>query len=415
MLKITFCSTSEVRADFMIFSTVKKVRGLTRGDVIAALDVGSSKICCLIARVQDDGALHIIGVGQQLSKGIRAGAIVDMASAERAIGTTVHLAEQMAGETIREVLVNVSGGHPASHITTGEISIGGRQVTYDDMRRAVVQARFFQAPADQEKIHNIVLGYTLDDSGVTHDPRGMSGDKLEVQLHGVTVGASVVRNLATCVARCHLDINRFVASPYAAGLAALNQDEMEFGSVLIDMGAGTTTISVFLEGKCVHIDGLPIGGGHVTNDIARGLTTSVAHAERLKAIYGSAIANAADDRELIDVPLVGEDEQSQGNHVPKSLLVGIIEPRLEEILELVRSRLEAGGLGRAAGLRVVLTGGASQMKGMRELAQLILDKRVRLGNAGRISGLGETFTGPAFATVAGLLAFAGEGREELWP
>lgn len=257
----------------MAFNAGKRVKRQVRGGVIAALDVGTTKVCCFIARVEDGGVLRITGIGHQVSRGLRAGTIVDMDAAEQAIGTTVHTAEQMAGETIREVLVNISGGQPTSQTSNVEVPIGGHEVNNADVRRALAQARQFQGGADQELIHSIAVGYAIDGNRGIRDPRGMFGDKLGVQLHTVTAGSSAVRNLTTCIARCHLDIDSFVVSPYAAALAALVEDEMELGCTLIDMGGGTTTISVFFDGKCVYTDCVPVGGAHVTNDIARGLTT----------------------------------------------------------------------------------------------------------------------------------------------
>jgi cell division protein FtsA len=183
-------------------------------------------------------------------------------------------------------------------------------------------------------------------------------------------------------------------------------DERDLGVTLIDMGGGTTTIAVFYDGQVVYTDSVPIGGQHVTSDIARGLSTPLAHAERMKTLYGSALASGSDEREMIDVPLVGEEDQHHANPVPKSILTGVIQPRVEETFELVRSRLEASGFDNLAGRRVVLTGGASQLSGVRDLAQLILDKQVRMGRPMRVHGLAEAVSGPAFATCAGLLVHA---------
>jgi cell division protein FtsA len=221
-----------------------------------------------------------------------------------------------------------------------------------------------------------------------------------------------VRNLAHCIGRCHLEIAGLVVSPYAAGLACLVEDESDLGVTVIDMGGGTTSIAVFYDGNLVFTDSVPVGGGHVTNDIARGLSTPVAHAERMKTLYGSAIASAADERELITVPQVGEEDETQANHVPRSLLVGIISPRLEETFEMVRDRLESSGFDKIAGRRVVLTGGACQLPGTRELAALILDKQIRIGRPLRIEGLAEATGGPAFSTSAGLVHFALSERAE---
>lgn len=392
----------------MTFNGGKKIKRPTRGDLIAALDVGTTKVCCFVAKIEEAGQARVVGIGHQVSRGLRAGTIVDMDAASQAIAHAVHAAEQMAGGTVRDVVVNISGGQPTSRMTSVEVAVSGHEVGDADLRRALAQARQFQGTPEHELIHTLPVGYSIDGSRGIRDPRGMFGDRLEVQLHTVTAQASAVRNLATCVARCHLDIESFVVSPYAAGLAALVEDEMELGCTVIDMGGGTTTLAVFCEGNAVYTDCVPVGGGHVTNDIARGLTTPVVHAERMKTLYGSAMTAVADEREILDVPQVGEDEPAQANHVPKSLLVGIIQPRLEEIFELVRDRLEASGFAKVAGRRVVLTGGASQLPGTRELAQLILDKQVRLGRPTRLAGLAEATGGPAFATAAGLLAHAAQ-------
>ncbi|HYH36902.1 MAG TPA: cell division protein FtsA [Azospirillum sp.] len=397
----------------MGFNGGKKPKRPTRGGVVAALDVGSTKVCCFIARHEDQGSVKVIGVGHQLAAGVRAGAIIDMEAAETSIGAAVHAAEQMAGETIRDVVVNVSGGYPVSHTFNAEVSVPGQEVTDSDVRRALAHARALQVGADSTLIHALPVGFSLDGNRGIRDPKGMYGDRLAVHVHVITAAAGAVRNLQTCVARCHLDIESMVVSPYASALATLVEDEMELGVACIDMGGGTTTISVFFEGQMVWTDCIPVGGSHVTNDIARGLTTPVVHAERMKTLYGSAMASAADEREMIDVPQVGEEERASGNHVPKSLLVRIIQPRLEEIFELVRSRLEQSGFAKLAGRRVVLTGGASQLPGTRELAQLILDKQVRLGRPTRIGGLADANGGPAFSTAAGLLIHAVRHPTEL--
>ncbi len=395
----------------MGFNGGKKPKRPTRGGVVAALDVGSTKVCCFIARVEDQGNVKVIGVGHQLAAGVRAGAIIDMEAAETSIGAAVHAAEQMAGETIREVVVNVSG--PISHTFNAEVAIPGQEVTESDVRRALAHARALQIGPESTLIHALPVGFSLDGNRGIRDPRGMYGDRLAVHVHVITALAGVVRNLHTCVARCHLDIESMMASPYASALATLVEDEMELGVACIDLGGGTTTISVFFEGQMVWTDCIRLGGNHVTNDIARGLTTPVVHAERMKTLHGSAMASAADEREMIDVPQVGEEDRASGNNVPKSLLVRIIQPRLEEIFEQVRSRLEQSGFAKLAGRRVVLTGGASQLPGTRELAQLILDKQVRLGRPTRIGGLADANGGPAYSTAAGLLIHAVRHPTEL--
>ncbi len=378
----------------------------TRSGLIAALDVGTTKVCCFIARPDADGEPRVIGIGHQVSQGLRCGNIVDMEAAETSIRAAVHAAEQMAGTTIRDVFVNLSGGHPASHSYSVEMSIAGHEVGESDLRRILDQRRLYENGSEREFIHFIPVGYSIDGNRGIRDPRGMYGERLGVNMHVITSSASAVRNLANCVARCHLDVGAFVVSAYASGLACLSEDETKLGVTLVDMGGGTTTFAVFVDGVIVYTGCVPLGGAHVTSDIARGLSTPLAHAERMKTLYGNAIPSPLDEREIIDVPQVGEESPTQANHVPKSILTGIIQPRLEETFELVRGRLEAGGFDKSAGRRVVLTGGASQLQGVRELATLVLDKQVRMARPVRLGGLAEATCGPAFSTCAGLLTYA---------
>lgn len=391
---------------------MKKPRIAPRNGLLAAIDIGTSKICCFIAKVGDDGRPAIVGIGHHISRGVRGGAIIDMEQAEMAILTTVHAAEQMAGETIQEVVLNLSGGYPASQTIGVEVPIAGREIGDHDLQRVLMQGSQINGSHERRLIHSIPVGYSIDGSKGIRDPRGMYGDRLGVDMHVVTAAAGAVKNLTTCVGRCHLDIRALVVSPYASGLASLVDDEMDLGVTVIDMGAGTTTLAVFFDGHAVYTDSVPIGGGHVTNDIARGLSTPLVQAERMKTLYGNCIVSPSDEREIIHVPQVGEEDSGLTNQVPKSILVGVIQPRLEETFELVRSRLEASGFDKVAGRRVVLTGGASQLSGVRELAALVLDKQIRMGRPIRIHGLADATGGPAFATAAGLLSYALQSETE---
>jgi len=390
---------------------MKKPNARTRRNRVAALDVGSSKICCFIAELEPGRQAKVIGIGQQASRGVKSGAVVDMDATQRAILNAVHAAEHMAGEPVESVIVNLSGGLPLSFSMAVEVSIAGHEVGDADLRRALTHGFESESVSGEtargrQLIHSIPTSYTIDGSSGIRDPRGMFGERLGVNMHLVTAGSGPVRNLGTCVERCHLDVGGFVVSPYASGLATLAPDETELGATLIDMGGGTTSIAVFLGGNVIFTDVLPVGGLHVTNDIARGLSTPIAEAERMKTLLGHAMTVAADEREYIDVPQVGEDDGGTPHQVPRSLLVGIIQPRMEEILELVRSRIETSGFDKVAGRRVVLTGGSSQLPGLRDLASLVLDKQVRIGRPTRLRGLAEATAGPAYATSAGLIAYA---------
>ena len=291
--------------------------------------------------------------------------------------------------------------------------ITGREITDAEMRRVLEHGYVMRDPGDRQIIHSVPVGFSVDDSRGIRDPRGMLGERLGVNMHVVTASAASVRNHTAAVGRSHLEVEALVVSPYASGLSCLVEDEIGLGVTVIDMGGGTTTIGVFFDGNLIFADYVPVGGMHVTNDIARGLSTAVAHAERMKTLFGTAISASTDEREMIAVPQIGEEDEGHVNHVPKSLLVGIIAPRIEETFELVRNRLEASGFDKVAGRRVVLTGGASQLHGTREFAALILDKQVRMGRPQRVAGLAEATGGPAFATTAGLLHFALSERAEV--
>jgi len=383
-----------------------------RGSLIAALDIGTSKICCFIARVAAEKP-WVLGIGHQISRGVRNGTIVDVEAAGTSVGNAVHAAEEMAGETIEQVVANLSGGFFGSRIVKAEVGIAGREITDAEMQRVLQQGHLMREPGDRHVIHSVPVAFSIDDSRGIRDPRGMFGQRLGVNMHVVTASAAAVRNHGSAIGRSHLDIDALVVSPYAAGLSCLVEDEIALGVTVIDMGGGTTTIGVFFDGNLIHADYVPVGGCHVTNDIARGLSTPVAHAERMKALFGSAISSSTDERETIAVPQVGEEDEGHVNHVPKSLLVGIIAPRIEETFELVRNRLEASGFDKVAGRRVVLTGGACQLHGVREFAGLILDKQIRIGRPQRVTGLAEATGGPAFSTTVGLLHFALSERAEV--
>ena len=359
-----------------------------RGSLITALDIGTTKICCFIARVEDDRP-RVLGIGHQISRGVRNGGIVDLEATGTSVLNAVHAAEEMAGETIERVVVNLSGGFSASRIIKAEIGITGREITDAELRRVLEHGYLMREPGDRQIVHSVPVGFSVDDSRGIRDPRGMLGERLGVNMHVVTASAASVRNHTAAVGRSHLEVEALVVSPYASGLSCLVEDEIGLGVTVIDMGGGTTTIGVFFDGNLIFADYVPVGGMHVTNDIARGLSTGVAHAERMKTLFGTAIAASTDEREMIAVPQIGEEEEGHVNHVPKSLLVGIIAPRIEETFELVRNRLEASGFDKVAGRRVVLTGGACQLHGAREFAALILDKQVRMGRPQRVAGLAE--------------------------
>lgn len=390
-----------------------------KGSLLAALDIGSTKISCFIGLALDDeGTFEIVGVSNQRSQGIKNATVVDLNKAEEAVRQCVHAAENMAanvmkGYPLREVVVNLPGIHARSFSQKAQVKILGHEITDNDTRRALAKAQEQALHEDFELVHTIPVHFAIDGHEGINEPRGMYGQNMDVDIHIVSGEMGALRNMASVIERSHLDIKALCVSAYASGLACLVEDEMDLGCTVIDIGGGSTSFAVFQNNALVYADAIAVGGNHVTSDIAKGLTTSLEDAERIKVLYGSAMASNMDESEMIDVPQIGEDDRAGPNHISRSLLVGIIQPRMEEILELVRAKLQDSGLGSTIGRRVVLTGGASQLSGLRELAGHVLDKQVRLGKPIRLSGLPDAVSGPAFATTAGLLTYFSERSDEM--
>jgi cell division protein FtsA len=387
-----------------------------RPTVVSILDIGSSKICCLIAKLRpregsNDDALRgrthsveVLGIGHQRSRGIKSGTVVNLDAAEQAIRLAVDAAERMAGVTVDSLIVNVSAGRLQSERYSASIEMSGKAVADADIGRVLAAGRRHLIADGRSVIHALPIGYSLDTDGGIADPRGMVGDKLGVDMHIVTGDGQTLHNLELCINRCHLSIEALVATPYASGLSVLVDDEAELGCACIDFGGGTTTIGVFARGQLVHVDAIAVGGLHITTDIARGLSTRIEEAERLKTMHGSALPSMSDDRDLLSVTPIGDDADIP-NQVPRSALTRIIKARIEEILELVRDRLNASGYATLVGRRMVLTGGASQLTGLAEAARRVLARNIRLGRPLGVSGMPEVAKGPAFAAAAGLLIY----------
>jgi cell division protein FtsA len=382
---------------------------------LSVLDVGTSKVVCLIAELQPveanerlRGRTHlarVIGIGHQRSIGLKGGAIVDLDSAERCIRQAVDAAERMAKVEVQSVIVNLTGGRLGSQHFNASVELRGGAVCDADVKRVLAAAATHSIRPGRAVLHALPTGYALDSQPGVLDPRGLIGRSLSVDMHIVASEAAAARNLMLAVERCHLEIEAVIATPYAAGLSALVDDETEMGAVLVDMGGGTTSMGVFANSHLMHTDAVAVGGHHITMDVARGFSTRVAAAERLKTLYGSTITSPSDERDMIAVPQVDEDERDTPNHLPKSHLVRIIRPRVEEILELVRDRLRAAGFASEANRRVVLTGGACQLTGLPEVARRILGGQVRIGRPLGIKGLPEAGKGPAFSASVGLLVY----------
>lgn len=393
----------------MYFKSVRKGLQKVLPEVVTGIDIGTSKVCCYIARLNSSHMHQIIGCGYEASRGIKNGSIVDMEALSNAIARATHNAEQMAQVTISEAFVSLSPSLACSHVLDMTLPISGRAVVDHDIQKMLAHASESVESSSSGVIHTIPLNYNVDATQSIRDPRGMFGNVLGASVHLITAETGPLRNFLACIERCHLDVSDFVVAPYASGLACLVEDELDLGVTLVDMGAGSTSIAIFYEGKLHHIDHINVGGVHVTNDLARGLSTPLNHAERVKILYGSAMVSplsSAEERTGIRVPQIGEDDVNKGVQVNKSELVRIIRPRIEETFELVREKLKTIPDLSKISKRLVLTGGASQLTGVRELASMILDKHTRLARPIHVQGIDERVRTASFATCAGLISLA---------
>jgi cell division protein FtsA len=387
-----------------------------RASVTAAVDLGASKIACFIMKPdgvrRGDRTLQPAGVGYIQSRGVRGGSVVNIEEAVESIALAVERAETVAGVSVQGVTVATSGGQLASRRVSVEVSLNAKPVSDADRNRAIGLAVAQARVQGRRPIHYLPIAWSVDGQRGIRDPRSMFGRVLGLELLIVSISESAYQTLGYCVERAHLQLDGVVAAPFVSALACLEEDEMDLGCICIDMGGGSTAVSVFVGGSLVHVDSLAVGGQHVTADVARGLSTSIAGAERIKTLHGSAIASANEDREMIEAPPRGDDVGAGPVVAPRSMLKGIIAPRVEETLELVRERLKASGCPPIPGGNVVLTGGASQLDGVREVAMRVFDRPVRLGRPRRAPHLAQAAAGPAFCTAVGVLHRAAFGPAE---
>ena len=386
-----------------------------RSAVVAAIDVGTSKIVCMIAKLDPQPprdvlrrrshGVRMLGFSHTAATGMKGGSVVDLVEAEETIRNAIDIAENGVHLQLESVIVSLSGGRLGSERFIADIQLSGGAVGEGDISRVMAAASHHSVRDGRAVLHALPIGYALDAATGIREPRGMLGNRFGVDMHMVTADVATVRNLMLTVERSHLAVEAMVSAPYAAGLSALADDEADLGAATIDLGAGTTTMAVFSGGRFVHADGFALGGYHVTMDLARGLNTRIADAERIKAIYGSVMSGGSDERDMITVPPVGDDEREPPQFVSRAALTRIIKPRVEEILEMVRDRLAASPFTAEPRGRVVLTGGGSQLAGIADLATRILKRPVRIGRPLGLSGLPEAAKGPAFAVAAGLLVY----------
>lgn len=400
---------------------------LQRG-VVAVLDVGTSKIACLVLRFEnaaerrDDGLgslagqsqFRVIGAATTRSRGVRFGEVDAMAETERAIRTAVQAAQKMAQTRVDHVIACFAGARPRSYGLAGEIELHDGQVSEQDVARVLAACDVPDYGPGREALHAHPVNFAIDHRSGLADPRGHVGNRLAVDMHLLTIDTKAVQNLIYCIRRCDLEIAGLASSAYVSGLASLVEDEQELGAACIDMGGGATGISIFIKKHMIFADSVRMGGDHVTSDIAKGLRVPMATAERIKTIHGGVQATGMDDREMIEIGADSGDWDKDRRKVSRTELIGIMRPRVEEILEEVRGILDAAGFDQLPSQQIVLTGGASQIPGLDGLAARILGQNVRLGRPLRVQGLPQAATGAAFSSTVGLCLFAAHPQDEWW-
>jgi cell division protein FtsA len=383
-----------------------------RQRVVTALDVGTSKIGCLIAKTQgapdwlgpqgDAVQFEVLGFGHHRAEGLKGGLVTHLDKAEHCIRSAIDEAERMAGATVEDAHVAVTCGRLKSESFSASVALPTGIVREDDTLRILAGGRQYAARDRRTVLHALPTSYRLDEQSGIRDPHGMCGERLAIDIHAVTADEAALRNLMLCVERCHLGIASLVAAPYASALSVITPDEAKLGVACIDLGAGTTTLSAFADGHFIHADAIALGGNGITTDIARALGAPLEHAERLKTLHGSAFATPSDEREIITYPTMGEVEPRSMNQINKAQLAVIIRPRVEEILDFMRRRLAACAHASEAAQTVVLTGGGSQLTGLPDLASNMFGRPVRLGRPRPLHGLKDGI-GPDFAVAMGLL------------
>jgi cell division protein FtsA len=397
--------------------------------VIAVLDVGTTKIACLILRFDgpdslraEDGVgsmagqsqFRVIGAATTRSRGIRFGEIDAMQEAERAIRTVVQSAQKAAGTRVDHVIACFSGAHPRSYGLAGSQRLADNVVTEQDIARVLAACDMPDLGEGREVLHAQPVNFTLDGRSGLADPRGQIGHQLAVDMHLVSINRAAVECLLHCLNRCDLEVAGIASSAYVAGLSALVEDEQELGAACIDMGGGATGISIFMKKHMIYADAVAMGGDLVSKDIAMGLEIPLTLAERIKTFHGGVQATGMDDREMIELEADTGDWDKDRRRVSRTHLIGIMRPRVEEILDEVRARLDAAGFEHLPSRQIVLTGGGSLIPGIDGLASSILGSRVRLGRPLRVQGLPQAVAGAHFAGVVGLCLFAAHPQDEWW-
>ena len=377
-------------------------------NLIVGLDVGTSKIVAIVAELQPEGTLKVIGLGQHISRGLKKGVVINIDSTMQAIQRALEEAELMADCKINNVYTGIAGSHIKSLNSHGMVKIKDAEVTQMDVDRVIETAQAISLPADQQILHILTQEFVIDGQEDVREPLGMSGMKLEVKVHIVTGAVAAAQNIVKCIKRCGIEVSDLVLQPLASSLAVLTEDEKELGVCLVDIGGGTTDIAVFKQGAIRHTAVVPIAGDQMTNDVAVAFRTPTQSAEDIKIKHGCALRQLADPREIVEVPGVDGREPRQ---LSVQTLAEVLEPRVVELYEMVLNELRRSGMEEMIASGIVITGGSSMMRGMVELGEEIFHMPVRMGLPRYVGGLSEVVSNPRYATAVGLL-LTGKNRLE---
>src|SRR5437763_12058742 len=375
-------------------------------NLIVGLDIGTSKIVAIVAEINPEGVLNVIGLGAQPSRGLKKGVVVNIEATMASIQRVLEEAELMADIQITDVYTGIAGSHIRSLNSSGMVAIKDKEVTQADIDRVVDTAKAIAIPNDQQILHILPQEFIIDGQEDVREPLGMSGVRLEVKVHIVTGAVSAVENITKCVRRCGLEVKEIILQPLASSIAVLNEDEKELGVCLMDIGGGTTDIAVFSGGAIRHTAVIPIARDQVTNDIAMTLRTPTKEAEELKLRHGCALRQLADPNDIIEVPGVGERGPRK---LSRQMLAEVIEPRIEELYTLAQAELRRSGLEELLSSGIVLTGGPAMLAGMVELGEAVSQLPMRNGVRAYGGGLSDVVRSPRYATAVGLLL---DGRED---
>ncbi len=376
---------------------------MSQSNMIVALDIGTSKVVCLVGEITDSGTIEIVGVGSHPSRGLKRGVVVNIESTVHSIQRAVEEAELMAGCKIHSVSVGIAGSHISSLNSHGIVAVKDREVSEYDLERVIDAARAVAIPADQKILHILPQEYLIDHQEGIKEPLGMSGVRLEAKVHLVCCAINAVQNIEKCIRRCGLEVDAVVLEQLASSYAVLTDDEKDLGVCMVDIGGGTTDIAVFTGGAIRHTAVIPVAGDQVTNDIAMALRTPTVNAEQLKIKYACALAQLAKPEEAIKVPSVGD---RPARDLSRQALAEVVEPRYEELFTLVQAELRRSGFEDLIAAGIVLTGGTSKMEGAVELAEEIFHMPVRLARPQGVRGMEDLLSNPIYATGIGLLHYA---------